>query len=82
MKQTESSRLRDQRVDIKISPQVNKELNQVKAILEEARGEKLSASEVISIMCDWAEPNVKDLRDLRAKTAELTTKKYRPKPLL
>ncbi len=75
MRQSGPSRIRDQRYDIKVSPEVYKDLAAVKDLLEEARTKPFSMSEVIMLLCQWSEPKITNLREVQAKLDELTTKK-------
>ena len=76
--QKEPSRIRDQRVDIKVSPEVYNELSLVKAQLEKSSNLIYSMSDVISKMYDWSLPKLSELHEGHAKTVELTTKKTGP----
>ena len=78
-KQKEPSRVQDQRVDIKVSPQVYKELKTVKTQLEKTSNRVYSMSDVISMMYDWSLPKLDELHEAHAKTVELTTKKSGPR---
>jgi len=78
-KQKEPSRIKDQRVDVKVSPDVYKELSVVKDQLEKTSNRVYSTSDVISIMYDWSLPKLGELREAHAKTVELTTKKSGPR---
>lgn len=75
MKGPEPSRIRDQRVDIKVGPEVYKSLKNIKALLEAVRVRPFSMSEVIMLLCQWSEPSIFDLSETHAKLTELTTKK-------
>jgi len=74
-KQKEPSRPKDQRVDVKVSPEVYEELSAVKALLEQTSNRIYSTSDVISMMYDWSLPKLSELHEAHAKTVELTTKK-------
>jgi predicted CopG family antitoxin len=79
MGQPKQSRIRNQRVDIKISPDVYQELVAVKALLEQVKSKSYSMSEVVGLLCQWSEPQIAELGDLRAKLDALATKKEPPK---
>jgi hypothetical protein len=79
VKRSEPSRIRSQRVDIKVGPEVHRELTAVKTLLENVKARQYSMSEVIGLLCQWSEPTVADLGKTQAKISELTTKKIPPK---
>lgn len=73
-----NSRPKDSRVDIKLSRDVYEELETVKGAVESAAKRKFSMAEVVSLLCDWAGPNIARLEESKSAISELTTK--RPKP--
>lgn len=75
MKRSKPSRIRDQRVDIKVGPEVDGDLRKIKTMLEEVKARPFSMSEVIMLLCQWSEPSIAALRESKAKISELTTKK-------
>jgi hypothetical protein len=79
MSQPEPSRIRNQRVDIKVGPEVYRELTEVKALLEQVEKKKVSMQEVIGLLYDWSQPRIAEMRELHAKLDSLTTKKEPPR---
>jgi hypothetical protein len=79
MKQPQVSRIRDQRVDIKVGPEVYGELAAVKALLEQVKLKSYSMSEIVGLLCQWSEPQIAELEELRARLDVLATKKKPPK---
>ena len=79
MKQSGSSRIRNQRVDVKVGAEVHERLVAVKTLLEDVKARQCSMSEVIDLLCQWSEPVIADLEKTRAKISELTTKKKPPR---
>jgi predicted CopG family antitoxin len=78
MKRSEPSRIRDQRVDVKVGPEVYRDLKKVKDLLEEVKARPFSMSEVIMLLCQWSKRSIAELRETQAKISELTTKKTPP----
>jgi len=79
MRQPPPSRIRNQRVDIKVSSEVYEELTRVKALLEQVKSRNYSMSEVIALLCQWSEPQIDEIGTLRIRLDALATKKKPPK---
>lgn len=70
----EASRIRDQRSDVKVSPEAFQRLKEVKAVLEKARpGERFGMSDVILMMYRWSGSSLTEIEKNGARTKELTT---------
>ena len=79
MKQPQSSRIKDQRVDIKVGPEVYRELTQVQALLERGESKSYSMSEVVGLLCQWSQPQITEIGEISAKLDSLKTKRKPPK---
>lgn len=78
MNKPQPSRIRNQRVDIKVGLEVYKELAVVKTLLEKVTSKSYSMSEVVGLLCQWSEPQIADMQTLRAKIDAMATKKKPP----
>jgi len=77
MSEAKPSRIKDQRVDIKLSPESYTRLTGVKDLLEQIEKKKFSMQDVILLLCDWSVPKMNEMRKLRAKLDKLVAKKGR-----
>jgi hypothetical protein len=76
LKETKFSRIKDKRMDVKVSPEAYDRLVEVRTMLEEVRpAESWSMSDAVLLMYKWSGPAINEIRANGQRTKGLTTKK-------
>ena len=76
MKETKFSRIKDKRMDVKVSPAAYDRLVEVRTMLEEVQpAENWSMSDAVLLMYKWSGPAITEIRANGEKMKELTMKK-------